>query len=167
MKVSLPAHTFTVVASILLSSASFESAAMTAPTPLKEVEGLLIHSSTSVSSFKLNEGHYVGCEPSTPSLGAVRCALEGGQITLTRDNGEQVTVALTNMTYLKTTNSDQTYNHYIYRGVWKAEHSGYSVESNMSVNVIHVGTGTPDQVRGFLDISDLNVSEQLRGKANP
>lgn len=165
MKLSTPVRIISSVAGVLAcASLSFASVSHT---PLKKVEGLLIHSSTSVSSFSIDEGRYVDCQQTNPSLSGVRCGLEGSQITLAPDNGEQLTIPLTSMSYFKTTYAGDTYNHYIYRGMWKLERDGHTIESEMSVDVIYIGTGTPNQVQGYLSISDLNVSEQLRGNAQP
>lgn len=135
-------------------------------TPLRKVEGLVIHSSTSVSKFSLDEGRTT-CEPMDSSLGGLKCDLDQAQVTLTREDGSVLTVPLTTMTYFQNDLSGEVYNHYIFKGIWKVVKDGLTLESDFRINVIHMGTGAPDAIRGYIAMDDLNISEQIKGTVHP
>lgn len=150
-----------------LTSAAGSALADYQHVPLKRVEGFVVHSSVSVSNLTINEGQYAECSVTVSGLPVTRCRLEQASMTLEKGTGDTMTVPLSQLSYYKSSNGDQIYQHYIYKGIWSVTQNGKTLESDIVINIIQTGAGTPDVVRGYLTMNDLDVSEQIKAQAFP
>lgn len=136
------------------------------PSPLRQAEGFLIHSSTSVSNLTFTEGSYRDCVLSPGGLDVTRCKLEGAQATLTGNTGTVLQIPLTDLTYYESTIGDVLYKTYNYKGVWKMTQNGKTIESNATLRFNQVGDRDPSDLTGYLSIGDLDISEQIKATMN-
>jgi hypothetical protein len=160
-------RTRNLLTAFLFTAASGSALADYDHVPLRRIDGFVVHSSTSVSNFTLNEGRYSSCEISAGGLSVTKCQLEGASLSMTGRDGVNLTLPLSRLAYFESSTSGQVYHHYIYKGIWSITQNGRTLESDFALDVIYTGDGSPDKVRGYLSMDDLNVSEQIRGQAYP
>ena len=136
------------------------------PSPLRQAEGFVIHSSTSVSNLAFTEGSYKDCVLSAAGLEVTRCKLEGAQVTLTSNTGTVLQIPLTDLTYYESSIGEVIYRTYNYKGIWKITQNGKTIESESVLRFNQVSDRDPSILSGYVSIIDLNVSEQIKATMN-
>lgn len=162
MKILSSKRLFAIIAGFLSVSGGVSASVFN--NPLHNVEGLIIHSSTSVSSFTLEDGRYTECQQTNPSMNGMRCNLEDAQIAVKSENGQEMVLPLMTFSYFESQLSGIPTKHYIFRGVWKVAREDRNIESDFSVTILRQGLSVNRKVQGYLSIEDLAISEQIRGK---
>lgn len=135
------------------------------PKSLPSFKGLIVGSFSSQIPVTLNTGSGAQCNPSTTgsdNLRAWHCTVSGASFEITRGNGSVMQLSVPRFSVIEfvSPKKGSVVRSYYYKGTWNETIHGVTVTDNV-IFVVNEMHGDKPSYRGYIQATDLNISEQV------